>query len=90
MAQDFSLHMCVHVSASVCVCLFVCVSMQMKQKGRRHLSGWDSGGGVGVETNTPFVVFLACITTPAGDSFHLVQFGAGAKCASSLCSKVIW
>lgn len=70
--------------------MFVCVNMQMKQKGSQHLSGWDDGGGVGVETNTPFVVFLACITLPAANSFHLVQFGVGAKCASGLCSKVIW
>ena len=25
------------------------------------------------QTNTPFVVFLACVTLPAGDSVHLAQ-----------------
>ncbi len=25
------------------------------------------------QTNTPFVVFLACVTSPAGGSVHLVQ-----------------
>lgn len=49
--------------------------MQMKQKGSRHLSGCD--GGVWsvsfTQTNTPFVVFLACVTSPAGDGVHLAH-----------------
>lgn len=33
------------------VCVYVCVNMQMQQKGNQHLCGKDDeGGGVGVET----------------------------------------
>lgn len=88
MPQDFNLYMCMHVLVRVCMFMFVCVcvNMQLKHKGSHHLSGWDDGGGVGVDTNTPFVVFLASVTSPAGASIHLVQFGVRAKCVSGLCS----
>lgn len=43
------MHVSVHVFWSMSVFMFVSVNVQMKQKGSQHLSGWDDGGGGGVD-----------------------------------------
>lgn len=81
------IYVCVHVFWSMCVFMFVCVNMQMKQKGSQHLSGWDDGGVLALHRQIhPLLFFWHCCSRqcPFG------AFGGGAKCVSGLCSKVIW
>lgn len=47
------------------------------------------GGGMGVETNRPFVVILARVALLDGNSIHLVQFSVGAKCVSGLGRNIV-
>lgn len=78
---------------SMCVFIFVCVSMQMKQKESQHLSGCLGGmtvGGVFTQTNTPFVVFPGLLYVACWRQGPFGAFGVRAKCVSGLCSKVIW
>lgn len=51
--------------------------------------GGMMGGGMGVETNTPFVVILAWVVLLDGNSIHLVQFSVGAKCVSGLSCNIL-
>lgn len=63
-------------SMFVYACVFVCVNMQMQQKESQQLSGWDDGGGVGVETNT-----LCCFPGMGSTACRKQHpFGVGAKC----------
>lgn len=57
--------------------VFVCVKIQIKQKGCQYPSGgevWGRRTSVSsAQTNTPFVVFLARATSSDGNGIHLVH-----------------
>ena len=76
----------VRVRVSVCVsflvhaCVYVCGCEHADEADEEPAPQWVGrwgGGGVWIvcftQTNTPFVVSLACVTSPAGDSVHLAQ-----------------
>lgn len=64
----------------VCACDYVCVCEHAdeEEEGEPAPQWVGRWGRTGVrvvsftQTNTPFVVFLACVTSPAGDRCHLV------------------
>lgn len=87
--------LCICVLVHVCVCLCVCVcehADEAKGELASPVGGtmWEAGvwSVSFTQSNTPFVVFQACIPSPAGDSIHLAHLLLEANVFGP-CSKVI-